>query len=110
MGRQVIALMQKLEEEDNVRWAYVPSDPAGVPAFVPHEKNLGEEAEADESWAYDEKGIPCFSLCIPVERERAPERRRSDIQKRIRPGLYLRPGAPSSGRPCGAGRRDPGGL
>lgn len=67
VGRQVIALMQKLEEEDGVRWAYVPSDPAGVPAFVPQEKNLGEEAEADESWAYDEKGIPCFSLCIPVE-------------------------------------------
>ncbi len=67
VGRQVISLMQKLEAEDGIRWAYVPSDPDGVPAFVPREKNLGEEAEADESWAYDEKGIPCFSLCIPVE-------------------------------------------
>ena len=28
---------------------------------------MGEEAESDESWAYDEKGIPCFSLCLPVE-------------------------------------------
>ena len=26
-----------------------------------------DERSADESWAYDEKGIPCFSLCIPVE-------------------------------------------
>jgi hypothetical protein len=67
VGRQVIALMEKLEAEDQIRWHYVPSDPAGVPSFVPGEKNLGEEAEADESWAYDEKGIPCFSLCIPVE-------------------------------------------
>lgn len=67
VGRQVISLMQKLEKEDGIRWSYVPSDPAGVPAYIPAEKNLGEEAEADESWAYDEKGIPCFSLCIPVE-------------------------------------------
>ena len=67
VGRQVISLMQRMEKEDGIRWAYVPSDPAGVPPYIPEERNLGEEAEADESWAYDEKGIPCFSLCIPIQ-------------------------------------------
>ena len=49
-----------------VPWKFVPSDPDDVPGYVPRMCVIYEEAEADESWDYDEEELECFSLCIPV--------------------------------------------
>ena len=67
MGRQITEILEDLTVKDQISWLYVPADPEGVPPYVPRERNLGLEADADESWAYDEKGVPCFALCLPVE-------------------------------------------
>ena len=53
----------------HLRWCFVPSDPTHFPLVIPAENRIHEEAEADESWDYDEEGIECFSFCIPTEGE-----------------------------------------
>ena len=47
-------------------WRFVPSDPARVPAFVRKDNLISAEATEDESWCYDEHGINCCSVCLPV--------------------------------------------
>lgn len=47
-------------------WRFVPEDVDEIPAYVPWDLVIPEEAEADESWEYDEADQPCFSLCLPV--------------------------------------------
>lgn len=53
-------------DSNNAGWRFVPSDPSNIPDFVPKEKTIFVEAEGDESWEYDELGIKCFSLCLPI--------------------------------------------
>lgn len=48
-------------------WKFVPSYLDCIPDYVPLENLIHQEAEADESWEYDEKKEDCFSLCVPVE-------------------------------------------
>lgn len=48
------------------KWSFVPSDEDDVPDYIPQNAVIPIEAECDESWEYDEHGIQCFSLCIPV--------------------------------------------
>ncbi len=50
-------------------WRFVPSDCNDVPAFVPKALVIDEEAEEDESWEFDELGINCCSICLPVKGE-----------------------------------------
>ena len=50
-------------------WNFVPSDTSVIPAFVPPEKVILCEAEEDESWFYDEKGVNCCSICLPIQGE-----------------------------------------
>ncbi len=47
-------------------WMFVPEDPDSIPKGIPLDRVIPEEAEADESWTYDETDTPCFSFCIPV--------------------------------------------
>lgn len=61
-GRRVIERVSRLPAE----WRFVPEDPNEIPPYVPSERAIPVEAEADESWALDELDIPCFSLCLPV--------------------------------------------
>lgn len=51
------------------KWRFVPSNPDDVPYYVDRNCLIREEAEADESWEYDEKDIECFSLCLPCNGE-----------------------------------------
>lgn len=53
----------------NSPWKFVPSEVEHVPKYVPSEHVILEEAEADESWDYDEEETLCFSFCIPVKGE-----------------------------------------
>lgn len=62
-GRRVIEKVKLL----NAKWRFVPEDLNDVPAYVPPELVASEEADEDESWKYDETGVPCFSLCLPVK-------------------------------------------
>lgn len=61
-GRYLIEAAREM----SVPWQFVPSDPMRVPDYVPMSNLILKEAEADESWEYDELDIPCFSLCIPI--------------------------------------------
>ncbi len=47
-------------------WLFVPEDANDIPAYIPESRVYPEEAEPDESWDYDEQGVKCFSLCLPV--------------------------------------------
>ena len=62
-GRRVIERVAHVPAE----WRFVPEDPDDVPSYVPPERVIPVEAEADESWDLDELDVPCFSLCLPVE-------------------------------------------
>ena len=59
-------------EGTGARWGFVASDPGRIPRLIPKERIIRDgrgvpcEAECDESWEYDERNVPCFSLCIPV--------------------------------------------
>lgn len=64
-GRKIINAVQALP----YNWRFVPSDCNDVPAFVPKEFVIDEEAEEDESWEFDEHGINCCSICLPVKGE-----------------------------------------
>lgn len=61
-GRHVIAAAMGSRGS----WRFVPEDEDEIPAYVPREFVIPEEAEPDESWEYDEQDQPCFSLCLPV--------------------------------------------
>lgn len=50
-------------------WCFVPEDPSAIPPLVPAGNRIPKEAEADESWDYDEKDVECFSLCLPISGE-----------------------------------------
>ena len=62
LGRIVIAVAM----EASGNWRFVPEDVDEVPGYVPRALVIPEEAEADESWEYDEEDQACFSLCLPV--------------------------------------------
>ena len=62
-GEKIVNLAKNMPYE----WRFVPSDPDDVPAFVPEQKLIPEEAEPDESWEYDEYNVNCCSICIPVK-------------------------------------------
>ena len=64
-GRCVIEKVKTLD----AKWRFVPEDTDNIPTYVPKERVIACEAEADESWEYDEIGVPCFSLCLPVRGE-----------------------------------------
>ena len=63
LGRKIINEASRLDAP----WKFIPSDPDDVPTYVPPHNVIFEEAEADESWEYDEQNVACFSLCIPVK-------------------------------------------
>lgn len=65
LGNKVISTVSK----SNYNWRFVPSDPGNIPCYIPENHVIRQEAESDESWDYDEKGIECFSLCIPTKGE-----------------------------------------
>ncbi len=62
-GRKVV----KRASETGYRWGFVPGDPGRIPSFVPRENVIRVEAMEDESWYYDEKGVNCCSICLPVK-------------------------------------------
>ena len=61
-GRRVC----RIAEGVGYPWLFVPEDPDDVPEYVPEDRVYSEEAEADESWEYDEQDVKCFSLCLPI--------------------------------------------
>ena len=65
MGRAVICTC----ENDPHNWVFVPSDVEDIPAYIPGDNLIREEALCDESWEYDEGDIQCFSFCIPTKGE-----------------------------------------
>ena len=62
-GRRVI----ELARQSAVEWRFVPEDTDDIPTYVPSDRVIHIEAEADESWELDELDVPCFSLCLPVK-------------------------------------------
>lgn len=62
LGRTIIASAQT----SGYKWCFVPSDEEDIPAYVNSKYVIPIEAEADESWEYDEYDVECFSLCLPV--------------------------------------------
>lgn len=54
-------------ENSGFKWSFVPEDPDEIPGYVDMKYVIPFEAEADESWEYDENDVRCFSLCIPVK-------------------------------------------
>lgn len=61
-GGNIIDIAESLSD----KWKFVPSDINNIPFYVSREKIIYMEAECDESWEYDEYGIKCFTLCLPV--------------------------------------------
>lgn len=61
-GEKIISLAEKTD----YKWMFVPSNPTDVPYYVDKEYIVWKEADADESWDYDEADIPSFSFCIPT--------------------------------------------
>ncbi len=53
-------------ENSGFNWRFVPEDPDDIPGYIDIKRVIPVEAEADESWEYDENDIRCFSFCIPV--------------------------------------------
>lgn len=49
------------------QWRYVPAYPDDIPSYVPKDRVKMTEAYEDESWEYDERDLPCFSLCLPTK-------------------------------------------
>ena len=66
LGCSVVSCIQKISKESSSVWRFVPSDIEKIPPYVLPEAVVFEEAEADESWEYDEQGLLCFSFCLPV--------------------------------------------
>lgn len=62
-GKQIIGKAKEL----GYKWRFVPEDLRDIPAYVPSELVIHEEAEEDESWKFDDLEVPCFSLCLPVK-------------------------------------------
>lgn len=62
-------VVSRLSAESGYPWRLVPSDPYEIPAYIPNKYVIGQEAEPDESWEYDEHKVECFSLCIPTKGE-----------------------------------------
>lgn len=62
-------VVSRLSAETGYPWRFVPSDPYEIPAYIPERYVIGQEAEPDESWEYDEHKVECFSLCIPTKGE-----------------------------------------
>ena len=60
-------VVSRLSAETGYPWRFVPSDPYEIPAYIPNKYVIGQEAEPDESWEYDEHKVECFSLCIPIK-------------------------------------------
>ena len=58
--------IQMIISQLNGKWLFVPSYVERIPADIPSENVIYQEAEADESWDYDEKDVRCFSFCIPT--------------------------------------------
>ena len=65
LGKQVVSFAERTK----CNWRFVPSNPWKIPKYIDYSYLIGEEAEEDESWEYDEKGMPCFSFCLPVKGE-----------------------------------------
>lgn len=62
-------VVSRLSAETGYPWRFVPSDPYELPAYILNKYVIGQEAEPDESWEYDEHKVECFSLCIPTKGE-----------------------------------------
>lgn len=62
LGAAVISFAEKTES----KWKFVPEDLEDIPEYVERSRVVLQEAEADETWEYDERDMPCFSLCLPV--------------------------------------------
>lgn len=62
-------VVSRLSAETGYPWRFVPSDPYEIPVYIPNKYVIGQEAEPDESWEYDEHKVECFSLCIPTKGE-----------------------------------------
>ena len=60
-------IASRLLAETGYPWRFVPSNPYEIPAYIPNKYVIGQEAEPDESWEYDEHKVECFSLCIPTK-------------------------------------------
>ena len=60
-------IVLRLSAETGYPWRFVPSDPYEIPAYIPNKYVIGQEAEPDESWEYDEHKVECCSLCIPIK-------------------------------------------
>ena len=48
-------------------WEIVPAEVGRDYGNLPESKVAAVPALPDESWEYDEHGVPCFSLCVPVD-------------------------------------------
>ncbi len=62
IGRRVVEAVDAL----SAKWNFVPSDPDEIPEYVDDAHLIPYEADADESWDYDEYNWECFSYCLPV--------------------------------------------
>ena len=73
-GKKMGKLVCNIANDSGYPWLFVPEDPDDVPDYIPPDRIYPEEAEADESWEYDEHDVKCFSLCLPCKRSNAFQR------------------------------------
>lgn len=61
-GKVVVSSASKVSD----LWHFVPFDVGNIPDYISDKNCFYIEAQADESWEYDEWNLECFSLCLPV--------------------------------------------
>lgn len=49
------------------KWTFMPSNADEIPDYVPAKTVIPMNAWPDESWRYNELGVPCLSYCIPTK-------------------------------------------
>lgn len=63
VGKKVVECCEQISK----KYQLVPSYLDEIPSYVDNSHVIMREADADESWDYDEFDFECFSLCLPIK-------------------------------------------